>query len=141
MGDNRPPVRLSAPPATALLASTAALFASSCGHAGPGDVAYCVDQSNRVVEPRYCDSGYHGGGLFFFSYGRFGYGRPYGYVLPGGGQRVDPRDGAARSRIGLPATGTVTSSKGGGFGTTTHSTGSGSGAKSGATAGHGSAGS
>ena len=42
----------------------AAAFLAGCG--GEKETAYCVDQSNRVVENRNCDRGSNGGFFWFF---------------------------------------------------------------------------
>jgi hypothetical protein len=95
---------------TTALATAATGFMAGCGAGGGGDeqVAYCTDENGDIVDDKYCDDGYHGGGLFFLYLGGFGRGLPIGSRLPAGGTRIDPRDSAARSRAGLPSTGKVT---------------------------------
>jgi hypothetical protein len=70
----------------ALVAVPVLAFAfSSCG--GDDDTAYCVDQSDRIVENRYCDDeAVNGGGGFFWLYGGSAVGNRYvrGTQLKGG---------------------------------------------------------
>jgi hypothetical protein len=56
----------------------AAAFVSGCG--GEEETAYCVDQSNRVTDNKYCDRGNNSG--FFWFFGAPGLGRG---SLAGGG--------------------------------------------------------
>jgi hypothetical protein len=73
---------------------------SACG--GDDDTAYCVDQSDRIVENRYCDDeARSGGGGFFWLYGASAIGNRY---VPGtrlkGGDRVAASNIAENARRG-----------------------------------------
>jgi hypothetical protein len=77
-----------------------ALAFSACG--GDDDTAYCVDQSDRIVENRYCDDdAVHGGSSFFWLYGGSLVG---GRAVPGarvtGGDRVAASNIAENARRG-----------------------------------------
>jgi hypothetical protein len=96
---------------TTVLATAATGFLAGCGTGDDEDeqVAYCTNEDGEIVDEDYCDDGYSGGGGLFFLYvGAFGRGLSPGTVLPGGGQRIDPRDTTARRNAGLPSTGKVT---------------------------------
>jgi len=71
----------------------AAAFLSGCG--GEDETAYCVDESDRVVENRNCESGTNGG--FFWFFGAAGLGRG---GLAGPGERINSTDKAALARRG-----------------------------------------
>jgi hypothetical protein len=93
---------------TTVLATAATGFLAGCGsEAEQEQVAYCTDEDGEIVDERFCDDGYRGGGLFFLYLGAFRTGLPVGTVLPRGGTRIDPGDTAARQRYGLPAAGAV----------------------------------
>jgi hypothetical protein len=113
-----------------LVSAAAAAFAvtgAGCSSRSD-DSVYCVDRNHRVVDDRYCDDTYPGGGS------RFGYllwHRPGRYYYsPGmvvyGGDLIRTDDAAARSRLGLSRSGHVTSGvvTRGGFGGGSHSGGS-----------------
>jgi hypothetical protein len=70
---------------------------------------YCADANGVIVDERYCDSGYYGGGASYFIWHSSGYraGYPIGYRLPSGGSRFPYNDQSSRSRFGLPATGKI----------------------------------
>ncbi len=95
---------------TTVLATAATGFMAGCG-TEEEQTAYCVDEDGEVVDEEYCDDDYRGPGAgFFFLYlGGFRSGLPVGTVLPSGGTRIDPRDAEARSRAGLPRSGSVAS--------------------------------
>lgn len=96
-----------------VLTVSAAAFLSGCG--ADGDVAYCVDQSNVVIEDQWCDDDDD-------SYGWINTGKHKSKLKKGaalvGGTRISPKDTAARGAAGLPATGGLSgkSGKSGGFG-------------------------
>ncbi len=96
---------------TTVLATAATGFLAGCGVDDDDDeqVAYCTNEDGEIVDDDFCDDGYRGGGggLFFLYVGAFGRGLSPGTVLPGGGQRIDPRDTTARRNAGLPASGKV----------------------------------
>lgn len=71
----------------------AAAFLSGCG--GEDEVAYCVDESNRVVENRECERGTSPGHFWFF--GAAGLGR--GSFAPAG-ERINSTDKAALAKRG-----------------------------------------
>lgn len=71
----------------------AAAFLSGCG--GEEEVAYCVDESNRVVENRQCESGTNPGFFWFFG----GAGLTRG-SFAGSGERINSTDRAALARRG-----------------------------------------
>lgn len=109
---------------------------ASCGD-DPDQVAYCVDQSNQVVDADYCDDDGDGhGGFFFINTGSHLGGLGRGARL-NGGNVIPYTDTAARERAGLPARGSITGGKGG-FGTTVKGGGRGFGSFGGS---HGSSGS
>ena len=95
---------------TTVLATAATGFAAGCA-VEEEQRAYCVDEDGEIVDDEYCDDDYRGpgAGLFFLYLGGFRSGLPTGTVLPSGGTRIDPRDAEARSRVGLPRSGTVAS--------------------------------
>ena len=77
-----------------------ALAFSACG--GDDDTAYCVDQSDRIVENRNCDDdAVRGGSSFFWLYGAHAAGNRYatGSVLSGG-SRVAASNIAENARRG-----------------------------------------
>ena len=91
-----------------------ALAFSACG--GDDDTAYCVDQSDRIVENRYCDDdAVHGGSGFFWLYGgSLASGNRY---VPGtrlkGGDRVAASNIAENARRGgFGSSGSRTSASG-----------------------------
>lgn len=102
-----------APRAAAVIAVTGlAIGLSGCG--GEEQPAYCTDAEGVVVDPDLCeDSGGHG----YFIY--YGSGLSHN-AQPGdrlsGGTKIAYNDSGARSKVGLPATGKISS--GGGFGGT-----------------------
>jgi hypothetical protein len=71
----------------------AAAFLSGCG--GEDEVAYCVDESNRVVENRECERGTNPG--FFWFFGAAGLSR--GSFAPAG-ERINSTDKAALAKRG-----------------------------------------
>ena len=71
----------------------AAAFLSGCG--GEDEVAYCVDESNRVVENRECERGTNPG--FFWFFGAAGLSRG---SFAGPGERINSTDKAALARRG-----------------------------------------
>jgi hypothetical protein len=81
---------------------------------GGNDNAYCVDQSDRIVENRLCDDDTaHGGGAFFWYYGgSAGNGR----FVPGtrltGGDRVSTSNIAENARRGGFGSGSNTRASG-----------------------------
>lgn len=102
------------------VAMVVAFTASGCS-SDDDEVAYCVDQSNQVVDDSYCDSGYSGGGGYFIWLGSPGRSLSRGSVVPSGGRTISPTDSSARAGAGLPSSGSYTSGSGGsrsgGFGT------------------------
>ena len=95
---------------TTVLATAATGFMAGCGAGGEEEqVAYCTDENGEIVDEDLCDDdrGGIGPGLFFLYLGGFRPGLPIGTRLPPGGTRIDPRDTAARQRVGLPPTGKV----------------------------------
>jgi len=102
------------------VAMVVAFTASGCS-SDDDEVAYCVDQSNQVVDDDYCDSGYNGGGGYFIWLGSPGRSLSRGSTVPSGGQTINPSDSSARASAGLPSSGSYTSGSGGsrsgGFGT------------------------
>jgi hypothetical protein len=100
----------------ALVAVPVLAFAfSSCG--GDDDTAYCVDQSDRIVENRYCDDDAvdgDSGGAFFWYYGGSAGSNRY---VPGtrlkGGDRVAASNIAENARRGgFGSSGSRTSASG-----------------------------
>jgi hypothetical protein len=87
---------------------------SACG--GDDDTAYCVDQSDRIVENRYCDDeARSGGGGFFWLYGASAIGG--NRYVPGtrlkGGDRVAASNIAENARRGgFGSSGSKTSASG-----------------------------
>ena len=71
----------------------AAAFLSGCG--GEDEVAYCVDESNRVVENRECERGTNSG--FFWFFGAAGLSRG---SFAGAGERINSTDKAALAKRG-----------------------------------------
>jgi len=98
----------------ALVSTAAAAFAVSgaaCSRSSPQDTVYCVDKNKRVVSDSYCDDRRSGGGsgngyYLWHRKGRHSYSQ--GSVVSGG-EVVRTDDAAGRSRLGLSATGPVTS--------------------------------
>ena len=90
------------------------VLALAFGACGDDDTAYCVDQSDRIVENRYCDNdAFTGGGSYFWYYGgRAGGGR----FVPGtrltGGDRVSTSNIAENARRGGFGSSSRTSSSG-----------------------------
>jgi hypothetical protein len=98
----------------ALVSAAAAAFtvsAAGCSRSPSQDSVYCVDQNRRVVDDRYCDDGYPGGGsrYGYFLWHRAGsYRYGLGSIVAGGNLiRTDDRSG--RTRIGVPGSGRVSS--------------------------------
>jgi hypothetical protein len=119
--------RVRAAVGTVTLTGAAMGFLSACGAGDAGSngedsearEVYCVDEQNQVVDDEQCEEaerngGFIGGLPFFFLIGGFG-GNRYapGQRIPsqytGTATRVNPSDGLARSRNGLPRAGTVSS--------------------------------
>ncbi len=71
----------------------AAAFLGGCG--GEDETAYCVDENDRVVENRHCESGTNPG--FFWFFGAAGLGR--GSFAPSG-ERINSTDKAALAKRG-----------------------------------------
>src|SRR3954447_19287909 len=97
---------------------------TACG--GNDDNAYCVDQSDRIVENRYCDDdSVHGGGAFFWYYG--GRAAGGGRFVPGtrlsGGDRVSTSNVAENARRGGFGSSGRTASSGVGRAVASHSGG------------------
>ena len=107
--------RMSAPASvTALAVGLAMTGALSACSGTTDDVVYCVDQNNQIVDDSKCDdsTGTSNNGLFWYMVGRYGSGLQPGTRLdPAQGQRVSPRDQAARERAGIPRTGKVSTGK------------------------------
>jgi hypothetical protein len=117
--------RVRAAVGTVTLTGAAMGFLAACGagDAGSNDnearEVYCVDEQDQVVDDSQCEEaerngGFIGGLPFFFLLGSFGGNRynvgqriPQQYTGPA--TRVNPSDSTARSRNGLPRTGTVAS--------------------------------
>ena len=101
-----------------------ALAFGACG--GDDDNAYCVDQSDRIVENRYCDDDtLNGGGAFFWYYGgRVASGARF---APGtrltGGDRVSTSNVAETARRGGFGSGRRTGASGVGRAVSSHSGG------------------
>jgi hypothetical protein len=87
----------------ALVAVPVLAFAfSSCG--GDDDTAYCVDQSDRIVENKYCDDdavdGNAGGAFFWYYGGSAGGGRYARGTKLTGGDKVAASNIAENARRG-----------------------------------------
>ena len=115
--------RVKAVISTVSLSGAAMGWLTACGTDGGNDnearEVYCVDEQDQVVDDDQCEEaerngGFIGGVPFFFLMGGFG-GNRYrvGQRIPaqytGAATRVNPSDGAARARNGLPRSGTVAS--------------------------------
>lgn len=119
------------------LAASAALIGPgvvACGSDEPQEQVYCTTADGVIVDEDHCDnsSGHGAGGLFFLSYGSYGYGHQPGHQLTGG-QRIAYNDEAGRARLGLPSTGKAGNgvARSGGFGTGSGGAKSGGGASAG----------
>ncbi len=81
---------------------------------------YCTTPDNVVVDNRFCDSNYHGGGVYYVHTTPHTYGA--GSVIPGGSsQRALSTDSVGRGNIGAGKTGAI--GKAGVFGGSAHSSG------------------
>jgi hypothetical protein len=115
--------RVKAVISTVSLSGAAMGWLTACGTGGEDDngarEVYCVDEQDQVVDDDQCEEaerhgGFIGGLPFFFLLGGFGGNRySVGQRIPaqytGAATRVNPSDSSARSRNGLPRTGTVAS--------------------------------
>ena len=120
--------RVRAAVGTVTLTGAAMGFLSACGAGDAGNngedsearEVYCVDEQDNVVDEDQCEEAERNGGVglgglpFFFLLGSFGGNRySVGQRIPsqytGAATRVNPADSTARSRNGLPRTGTVAS--------------------------------
>ncbi|GAB3353519.1 hypothetical protein [Modestobacter lapidis] len=116
--------RVRAAVGTVTLTGAAMGFLAACGAGGANEDVdaervYCVDEQDQVVDDAQCEEaerngGFIGGVPFFFLVGGFGGNRySVGQQIPsqysGAATRVNPADGAARARTGLPRSGTVSS--------------------------------
>lgn len=105
------------------LAATVTAF-MAVGLAGcssePDQYVHCIDDDGFVVDPELCDDDedhYGGGGYWYYvSSSRYSVGSPVPSDYTS--SRISPSDSDARTRAGLPATGSVggTTIRGGGFG-------------------------
>ncbi len=108
----------------ALVAVPILAFAfSACGG---NDDAYCVDQSDRIVENQKCDdAAYRGGGSYFWYYG--GHVGSNGRFVPGtklsGGDKVSTSNIAENARRGGFGSSSKTSASGVGRSVSSHSGG------------------
>lgn len=109
--------------AAMVISSTGVL--SACSTEPEDDrVAYCTDANGTIVDEKYCDDSdpsyaQHGGAGYFIWFGHYSPGLPVGSKLPADpslGSRAPANDAGARSRIGVPSSGKVTTGKSGGFG-------------------------
>ena len=99
--------------AAAALASGVALSTTACGPANYASAQYCVDQFGNVEPAYYCNgSGLYGGHQYFLFVGSVGghsyhVGQRIGGSYFSGGQRINPSNGTARAKAGLPFSGSV----------------------------------
>lgn len=93
---------------TTALSVAAAGFLAGCD-LGEDQSVYCVDNDNNVVDDDFCDTDYHGSGVFFLYTGVFDHSYRSGQHLPTGGTRISAKDSAARANAGLPRSGKVSS--------------------------------
>ena len=115
--------RVKAVISTVTLSGAAMGWLTACGAGGDNEnearEVYCVDEQDQVVDDDQCEEaerngGFVGGLPFFFLLGGFGGNRySVGQRIPaqytGAATRVNPSDSTARSRNGLPRSGTVAS--------------------------------
>ena len=115
--------RVKAVISTVTLSGAAMGWLTACGAGGENEnearEVYCVDEQDQVVDDDQCEEaerhgGFVGGLPFFFLLGGFGGNRySVGQRIPaqytGAATRVIPSDSWARSRNGLPRSGTVAS--------------------------------
>jgi hypothetical protein len=111
----------------ALVAVPMLAFAfTACG--GDNDTAYCVDQSDRIVENRNCDDdAVRGGSSFFWLYGAHAVGNRYvtGSRLSGGDRVAASNIAENARRGGFGSSGSRTSASGVGRVAASHSSGGG----------------
>lgn len=111
------------------VAAVVAFSAAGCG-SGEDEVAYCVDQSNQIVDDDNCDNSDGGGGGYFIWLGSPGSSLTRGDRVPSGGSLVSATNSTARTNAGLSGSGSYTSggsstgSRPGGFGTSVSGGGS-----------------